>query len=90
MSFFGRIKQFFRAITAKVTVEDGKYISAHLNAEEQKIFFAMSIVDQCHSLHTAYTIERLIIEDKRGANVVTNTTKIFPRIVKSPALLPVS
>ena len=66
MNVFRRIKQFFRAMTAKVTVDDGKYISAHLNAEEQKIFFAMSIVDQAHSLHTAYTIERLIIEDKRG------------------------
>ena len=68
MSVFGRIRQFFRAVTARVTVEDGKYISAHLNAEEQKIFFAMSVADQVHSLRTAYTIERLIIEDKRGVD----------------------
>ena len=57
--------QFVRAVTARVSVDDGKYISAHLNSEEQKIFFAMSVVDQVHSLRTAYTIERLIIEDKR-------------------------
>ena len=68
MSVFGRIRQFFRAVTARVTVEDGKYISAHLNAEEQKIFFAMSVADQVHSLRTAYTVERLIIEDKRGVD----------------------
>ncbi len=68
MSVFKRIKQFFRALTARITVEDGKYISAYLNAEEQKVFFAMSVVDQAHCLRTAYTIERLIIEDKRGVD----------------------
>jgi putative nucleotidyltransferase with HDIG domain len=68
MSCFKRILQFIRAVTARVTVEDGKYISAHLNAEEQKLFFAMSVVDQAHSLRTAYTIERLVIEDKRGVD----------------------
>lgn len=63
-----RSKQFFKALFAEVTAEDGKYISAHLNSAEQKLFFAMSIADQCHSLHTAYTIERLIIEDKKGVD----------------------
>ena len=68
MSVFKRILQFFRAVTARVSVDDGKYISTHLNAEEQKIFFAMSVADQVHSLRTAYTIERLVIEDKRGVD----------------------
>ncbi|MBR4903939.1 MAG: HD domain-containing protein [Selenomonadaceae bacterium] len=68
MSCFRRILQFIRAVTARVTVDDGKYISAHLNAEEQKLFFAMSIADQAHSLRTAYKIERLVIEDKRGVD----------------------
>ena len=66
MSCIGRILQFVRAVTARVSIDDGKYISAHLNAEEQKVFFAMSVADQVHSLRTAYTIERLVIEDKRG------------------------
>ncbi|MBQ7493661.1 MAG: HD domain-containing protein [Selenomonadaceae bacterium] len=68
MSVFGRVLQFIRAVTARVSVEDGKYISTHLNADEQKIFFAMSVADQVHSLRTAYTVERLIIEDKRGVD----------------------
>ena len=68
MSVFTRLLQFVRAVTARVTVEDGKYIAAHLSAEEQKIFFAMSVADQVHSLRTAYTVERLIIEDKRGVD----------------------
>lgn len=66
MSAFGRVLQFVRAVTARVSVEDGKYISTHLNADEQKIFFAMSVADQVHSLRTAYTVERMVIEDKRG------------------------
>lgn len=68
MSVLGRLKQFIRAVTAQVTVEDGKYISAHLNAEEQKLFFAMSVADQAHCLRTAYRVERLVIEDKRGVD----------------------
>ena len=68
MSVFRRIKQFVQAVTARVTVDDGKYISTHLNAEEQKLFFAMSVADQAHSLRTAYRVERLVIEDKRGVD----------------------
>ena len=68
MSVIKRVLQFVRSVTARVSVEDGKYISTHLNAEEQKIFFAMSVADQVHSLRTAYTVERLIIEDKRGVD----------------------
>ena len=49
MSVFGRIMQFVRAVTARVSVEDGKYISAHLNAEEQKIFFATSAASTVNS-----------------------------------------
>ena len=68
MSCLKRILQFVRAVTAKVSVDDGKYISAHLSADEQKLFFAMSVADQAHSLRTAYAIERLVIEDKRGVD----------------------
>lgn len=68
MSVFRRIQQFVQAVTARITVEDGKYISTHLNAEEQKLFFAMSVADQAHSLRTAYRVERMVIEDKRGVD----------------------
>ncbi len=63
---FRRIKQFFRALTARITPDDGKYLAVHLDAEEQKLFFAMSTADQYHCLRTAYTIERLVIQDKKG------------------------
>ena len=66
MSLIKRVKQFFRALSAQISAEDGVYISTHLNANEQKLFFAMSIVDQFHSLKVAYTIEKLVIEDKKN------------------------
>ena len=61
-----RSKQFFRALFAKITLEDEQYISRHLNVEEQKLFFAMSTIDQFHSLNVAYTIEKFIIDDKKN------------------------
>ena len=65
-SIFKRVKQFYRAISAKLSADDNKYISAHLSPKEQKLFFAMDVVDQYHSLHVAYTIERFVIEDSQG------------------------
>ena len=61
-----RIIQFFRAINAKLTGDDNRYILTHLSPQEQKLFFAMDIVDQYHSLRVAYTIERIAIEDKKN------------------------
>ena len=65
---FGRVKQFFQALTAKVTPDDGKYLEKHLNTDEQKLFFAMSTIDQSHCLKTAYRIERLVIDGKQGVD----------------------
>lgn len=48
-----------------MTVEDGRYIATHLNAAEQKLFFAMDEIDQCHAIRTAYAIERFAIQDKQ-------------------------
>ena len=64
--FLKRVRQFFRALSANLTVEDARYISEHLKAAEQKLFFAMDVTDQCHSIRTAYLIERYAIEDKQG------------------------
>ncbi|MBQ9477955.1 MAG: HD domain-containing protein [Selenomonadaceae bacterium] len=63
-----RVRQFFRALNSQLTIEDGRYISTHLTAEEQKLFFAMDVTDQCHSLRTAYAIERFAIDDKQGVD----------------------
>ena len=63
-----RVKQFFRAIGAKLSADDNVYISSHLSPKEQKLFFAMDVVDQYHCLHVAYTLERFVIEDSQGVD----------------------
>ena len=68
MSIIKRAKQFFRAISAKLTADDNNYISSHLSPKEQKLFFAMDIVDQYHCLRVAYTLERFVIEDSHGVD----------------------
>ena len=68
MSLVKRVKQFFRALSAQISADDGVYISTHLSPDEQKLFFAMSVVDQYHSLRVAYTIERLVIDGKRNVD----------------------
>ena len=53
-----RIRQFWRAIKAKLTVEDKVFIDKYLNDEEQKLFFAMRVYDQRHVLNVAYTAQK--------------------------------
>ena len=65
---FKRARQFFRALTADISIEDEKYLMAHLNRQEQEIFMKMGLIDQFHSLQVAYTIERLIIDGKHGVD----------------------
>ena len=64
-SILKRVRQFFKAFNANLTLDDSKYVAAHLSKIEQKLFFAMDIVDQCHCINTAYTIERFAIDDKQ-------------------------
>lgn len=66
MAILKRVRQFFRALNARLTVEDGQYIAAHLKKSEQKLFFEMDVIDQCHAIRTAYAIERFAIEDKQN------------------------
>lgn len=66
-----RIRQFWRAIKAKLTVEDKVFIDKYLNDEEQKLFFAMRVYDQRHVLNVAYTAQK-IIEQKQYENIDCN------------------
>jgi putative nucleotidyltransferase with HDIG domain len=63
---FKRVRQFYRALTADISIEDEKYLMMHLNRQEQELFMQMGLIDQFHSLNVAYTIERFIIQGKEG------------------------
>lgn len=65
---FKRARQFFRALNAEISYEDEQYLMIHLNQTERELFSKMSLLDQFHSLQVAYTIERLVIQDKYGVD----------------------
>ena len=71
-----RIRQFWRAIKAKLTVEDKVFIDKYINDEEQKLFFAMRVYDQRHVLNVAYTAQK-IIEQKQYENAIAQFNKII-------------
>lgn len=54
-----RIKQFYWSITAKIDVEEKKYIKAHLNEREIALFNELQIYEKMHSIKVAKDIERL-------------------------------
>lgn len=51
-----RVKQFFKAIFAKITDEDKLYIKKYLSPAGEKLFFDMAVFDQAHALSVARTI----------------------------------
>ena len=49
----GRVRQFLLAAAAKVSEADKGFVERSLPPELQRLFFAMSVPDQCHALRTA-------------------------------------
>lgn len=60
----GRLYQFYRAVTASITEADRQYVEKFLPPEAQKLFWNMSVADQYHSLHVAYTASEIAKFDK--------------------------
>ncbi len=54
-----RVRQFVRALRARLEERDKLYIAAYLSGREQDLFYAMHVADQYHALQVAYTSERL-------------------------------
>ena len=55
----GRVRQFLLAAAARVSKEDREYVERSLPLELRRLFFAMSVPDQCHALRTARCAEKL-------------------------------
>ena len=51
-----RIKQFIRAMGARITLDDRAFIGEHLNPAEQAVFYGMSVQDQFHCRRVAKDI----------------------------------
>lgn len=55
-----RVKQFYMAITCKITDEDKKFIEAYLNKNEQELFYRLSVSEQCHCVRVTKDIKNFI------------------------------
>ena len=57
-----RIRQFYRAVRARITPVDKQWLEGILPADAQKLFYAMHPADQYHALNVARTAMRLSSE----------------------------
>lgn len=51
-----RIKQFFTQCFSKMNQDDIAFVCNHLNEQEQKLFFQLSVLNQKHSVSVTYTL----------------------------------
>ena len=54
---FYRVKQFVKAITAKVSQEEIKWVKRYLSEAECSLFFKLRIYEQRHCLDVAYLLK---------------------------------
>ena len=73
MTYKVRIKQFVAAVTAEIVPADQRFIDKWLLGPEQKLFWAMSLPDQYHSLQVAYTAIKLAKQE----NFVVSQNKLI-------------
>ncbi|MBU2702630.1 putative nucleotidyltransferase with HDIG domain [Sporomusaceae bacterium BoRhaA] len=57
---FKRVKQFLRALTAKIDQADEDFLSHYLTTTEQALFQQMTLPDRRHSLNVAYCAQQLM------------------------------
>lgn len=55
----GRVRQFYRALTARLTADDIERVKKLLPAAAQPLFFAMHRADQYHAFRVAHTAKEL-------------------------------
>ncbi|MCR5757576.1 MAG: HD domain-containing protein [Selenomonas sp.] len=60
------MKQFYRAITARITPADRQWVAENLSTEAQVLFYAMHPADQYHALHVAKTALALWAQHPAG------------------------
>ena len=54
-----RVRQFFAAVTARISEQDRMFVKQYLTEPEQRLFWQMSVPDQRHTLNVAYTAAKL-------------------------------
>lgn len=77
----GRVNQFFKCITAKLTEEDKNFISEYLSEDECKLIFKLPVYDIKHCVNVARDIK--LNESKQSmASIGLN----YDQVIKSALL----
>jgi hypothetical protein len=58
------VRRFFRALTARVDPAERQVIDDNLTLAQQRLFWAMMVEDQRHSLDVFYTLQRRGCQDQ--------------------------
>ena len=56
----GRVRQFFWAAFARISASDREYVERSLVPALRRLFFEMSVPDQCHAVRTARCAQMLM------------------------------
>lgn len=72
-STFSRIRQFVRAVTARVSDEERAYVASVLPEKAVPLFYAMHRADQRHALNVARTAMRLADEHEHDGVCVNRS-----------------
>ena len=56
----GRVRQFFLAAFARISASDREYVERSLVPALRRLFFEMSVPDQCHAVRTARCAQMLM------------------------------
>ena len=62
----GRVLQFARAISARVSTEDKAFVEQYLPSELHSLFYALSVPDQCHALRVARNAAAIAEKEAAG------------------------
>ena len=76
-STFSRIRQFVRAVTARVSDEERAYVASVLPEKAVPLFYAMHRADQRHALNVARTA--MTLADERERDGVCVNRKLLER-----------
>ena len=65
----GRVRQFCRAVTARVTADDRAFVARMLPEKALPLFYAMHRADQRHALNVAHTAAQLAAAETHPVDV---------------------
>lgn len=82
-----RTRQFWRALTAKMTPAGHELVSRRLNKTEQHLFYQMDVAIQRHCVNVANTLEELLACRAKEEGIPVENLKIDRALLLKTALI---